>query len=399
MDMSFHRWNRQIARSIVELGCMILIMCALVGCADHRISLADFLDMQQEVRQTRVVTLSAAELEAARELLDRRLGPYRVGPSDVLTVTLTNVAETALFAPVLVRVDSKGEIDLPLVGALRVADMELEAVDDAIRNAYVPGIVKDAVVHVEVTTAESTNVMVKGAVTMPGLVALRRTERNLLFAIVGAGGASDLASGEVTLRRIRRPTEEITLDLSDPAELRAALALKPLEDGDIVNVRAAVPNTVLVGGLVNAPRPQAYPPGVEVSVLQAIAAAGGLRTDVFPREGTLIRRMPDGRDVHVKLALNRIADGRDPNILLAAGDILWVPETFGTRVQDFINRNFFLRAGVSVNYSVTGIEFLNRRSMQTSRLGGGLEDSFDPFGFLTRGTTLQSLSTQPLPSP
>jgi protein involved in polysaccharide export with SLBB domain len=275
--------------------------------------------------------------------------------------------------------------------------MELEAVDEAVRGAYVPSVVKDAAVHVELVTPETTNVMVTGAVTAPGLVALRRTERNLMFAIVGAGGASNLASGRVTLRRIRRPTEQVTLDLTDPTQLRAALALKPLQNGDIVNVHAATPNTIFVGGLVNAPSPQPYAPGVEVSVLQAIAAAGGLRTDIYPKEGTLIRRMPDGKDAHVKLELDRIADGRDPNILLAAGDVLWVPHTFETRVQDFINRNIFLRAGVTVNYSVTGIEFLNRHKLQAGRYGGDLEDSYDPFGFLTRGAAIQTLATSPTP--
>ncbi len=394
MDMGLHRLNRQGAGRLMEFGSVILVACTLAGCTDHRVSLADFLAMQQDVREMNSAPMSAEELASARELIDRQLGPYRVGPSDVLVVTLTNADQTALFAPTPVRVDSSGEIDLPLVGAVKVVDLGLEAVDDAIRSAYVPAIVKDAVVHVELTTAKPTNVIVTGAVTLPGLVALRRTECNLLFAIVGAGGASELASGKVTLRRIRRPTEEITLDLSDPTELRAALALKPLEDGDIVNVHAAAPNTVFVGGLVNAPRPQAYPPGVQVSILQAVAAAGGLRDDLCVKEGTLVRRMPNGRDVHVKLALDRIADGRDPNILLAAGDILWVPHTLGTRVQDFINRNVFLRAGASVNYNVTGVEYMNRRSQQTSRYSGSTEDSYDPFGFLTRGAALESLGTQ-----
>jgi len=77
--------------------------------------------------------------------------------------------------------------------------------------------------------------------------------------------------------------------------------------------------------------------------------------------------------------------GEDPNIALAPGDIVWVPETWETRVQDFFNRNVFMRAGVSVNYNVTGVEFLNRRSLQARRTGGGgtLADTYDPLGFLT----------------
>ncbi len=385
-----------IIGSLALLGTLALIS---TGCSDHRISLGRFLELQQETREAAAVAPSVEELADARDLLDQKLGPYRTGPGDVLLITLISADEVTVIPEVQVRTDRNGEIDLPIVGAVKVAGLELEDVDDAVRNAFVPGVVKDAVVHVQLVEPKATAVMVTGAVTSPGLVLLRRTEQNLLFAIVGAGGASELASGEVTLRRIRRPTEGVTLDLTNPVELKAALALDPLEDGDIISVHAAAPNTIYVGGLVNGPRPQAYPPGVSVTVLQAIAGAGGLRTDIFPKDGTLIRRMPGGKDVHVKLELNRIADGRDPNILLAAGDILWVPHTWETRTQDFVNRNFFLRAGVSVNYNVSGIEFMNRHSQQSGGRGGSLEDSFDPFGFLTRGTTLQSLNAAPVLQP
>lgn len=154
---------------------------------------------------------------------------------------------------------------------------------------------------------------------------------------------------------------------------------------------------IFVGGLVNRPAPQAFPQGTQRSILQALAAAGGLRTDVSPREGTLIHRRPDGQDVQVKLNLNRLAKGLDPNITLASGDILWVPDTIGTRIQEWVNRNIFLRAGASVTYNVSGIEFLNRHELQSGRGGGSLEDSFDPFGFLTRGSLLQSVNTQTRP--
>ena len=371
----------------------LLLSQVLMGCgADHRISLGQFLTMQQDARVAAVESPSAAELDEVREQLDRQLGPYRVGPGDELMVTLTGADATQLFPPTIARVNREGRIDLPLVGSIDVNGMELEDIDHTIRDAYVPGVLKDVAAHVSLNGTEATKVLVVGAVTAPGLIPLRRTERNLLFAIVGAGGASDLATGKVTLQRLRRPGETVTLDLTNPMELRAALALEPLADGDILTVHAAAPNTIFVGGLVNAPQPQAYPPGVQISILQALAASGGLRTDVSPREGTLIRRMPNGQDVHVKLDLKRIGNGSDPNILLAGGDILWVPETLETRIQDWVNRNIFFRAGVSVNYSVTGLEYLNRRGQQSRQGGGNLQDSFDPLGFLIQNAALQGLA-------
>ncbi|MBN1512277.1 MAG: polysaccharide biosynthesis/export family protein, partial [Phycisphaerae bacterium] len=285
---------------IAACGLCLLAAMWAVGCApDHRIGLEEFMQMQQE-RQAALPTEEAATAEAAA-LVARQMGPYRVGPNDVLQVTLTGADPAALFPPVEVRVDREGSILMPIVGKIPVGNLELGEVENAIVGAYVPSVMKDLelVVHVELIMPETTHVLVHGAVLQPGLVPLRRTERNLLYAIVGAGGVSDMASGIATLRRICRPEEPVTLDLTKPEQLRAALTLEPLEDGDIVLVEAAPVNQIIVGGLVNAPRPQVYPPRTQITALQAIAVAGGLRTDVTPREATLIRRMPDGTDAHV----------------------------------------------------------------------------------------------------
>lgn len=389
-----------LGSSLVRCGLSVLTLAALAGCSDHRISLAEFLDIQQEVAQEAASTQPAVVPDEARALMDSALGPYQVGQGDVLRVTLSRLEEGFVFPILEVRVDNQGQVDLPGAGLVTVSDMTLEDAEDAILGAYVPRVYREAVVHAALVEPETTNVLVTGAVTLPGLVRLRRTERNLLYAIAAAGGVADIASGWVNLRRIREPGAESMFQLTDPAGMKDALAQAPLESGDIVKVRAAIPNTIFVGGLVAAPRPQVYPQDVEMTILQAIAAAGGLRTDVFPKEGTLIRRMPDGRDLHVKLDLDRLANGKDPNIALAAGDVLWVPHTVETRVQDWINKNIFFRAGVTAtagaNYNATAIEFMNSNAKATQlRDTGTLQDQFDPFGFLQQNQALQTIPTGP----
>lgn len=381
--------SRGLAAVVAVVACAMLVG----GCAEHRISVDEFLEMQ------RTLAPPPADAQADEPLkLDAYLTEYKVGPGDVLEVTLSNGEKAGLFSTLQVRVDRNGEVDLPFVGAVQIGDLELEDVENTIRATYVPTYVKDSVIHVAIVSVDTTNVLVVGAVTDSGIVPLRRNERTLLFAIVGAGGVSQLASGHATLRRIRRPTESMTFNLTDPRELNKSLQIDPLEDGDIVSVHAAMPNTVFVGGLVYRGGPQMYPAGSPATVLQALAAAGGVRTDVFPTEGTLIRRMPDGSDVHVKLDLRRMAKGQTPNLVLAAGDILWVPETTGTRVMQWFNSNIFFRAGVSVNYSVSGIEFMNRSGQQSRNSGnvggGNLESSFDPFGFLGQNQALQVIGQQ-----
>jgi polysaccharide export outer membrane protein len=361
-----------------------------------------FLEMQQEIAQAPAPP-DEAEQAALAAAVDKAMGPYRVGPDDVLVISMSGLEsvgrvftdQTEAAAPwVEARVDHEGNIRLPAVGFVHVAGLELIDVEQVVQDAYVPNVLKDAAVHVRLAEPATAKVLVTGAVTVPGLVPLRHNERNLLFALVGAGGVTQAASGMATLHRLRRPGEVVSLNLTDPEELRAALQLDPLQDGDIVRVHSAEPNTVFVGGLVNAPSPQFYPPGSQINVLQALAASGGLRTDVTPREATLIRRMSDGRDVHVKLNLDRIGKGQDPNIMLAAGDILWVPWSAETRTQDFINKNFFLKFGASVTYQLEGTEDYIHGDNFFRGQGNDLESTFDPFGFLSRNASLQNISSR-----
>ncbi len=399
MTASANRIGRGRGKKMWTVWAGTLVLAAwAAGCSDHRMSLTDFVDLQHELDAAKAAEANVQAAPPAQ--LDSHLGPYRVGPGDVLAVTLTGVDAETSFEPLAVRVDRNGRIDLPVVGEVHVADRELEDVEDAIRDACVPALMKHATVHATVTEPARTNVLVLGAVQLPGLVPLNRTQCDALHAIVLAGGLdAAYASGQATLCRVRHPEDQTTLDLTTPAGLRATLALPPLEPGDIVTVHAATPNTVFVGGLVNLPRAQIYPQGVRMTVLQALAGANGLRTDVTPRQATLIRRLPDGQDAHVKLNLDRITTGQDPNLLLAAGDILWVPHTAETRVQDWVNRNIFFRAGVTatagVNYNAQAVEYLNGDAERGAGINrGNLQDQYDPFGFLLRNQALNSLSSQ-----
>ncbi len=386
---------RGVSSGVAMALCQLTVL-AIAGCADPRISLDEFLARQAAPHAP---TATAEPPKPSVHPVDQYLGTYKIGNRDLLDVTLTGLEQATATSAYRARVDSAGEIDLPLVGPVAVAGLEETEAEDVIQAAYVPTIVRQMTVNVAIVDFNTINVLVRGAVTLPGMVSLRNSERNLLFAVLAAGGVSSTASGQVTLQRLRKPNEHQSVNLHDSVELEKALAFRPLETGDTVVVDAAQPNTVFVGGLVNRPAPQAYPPGVEMSVLQVLAAAGGLREDVYPQEGTLIRRQPDGSDVRVRLSFPRIKRGQDPNITLAAGDVLWVPETVGTKVLDFLNRNLFIRGGVTITYSASGTEFLNSNSegVAFNRGSNGLQDSFDPFGFLNQNAALNALTTVAAP--
>jgi protein involved in polysaccharide export with SLBB domain len=309
-----------------------MAVSCLAGC-EHRMSLSDFISRYGDA--VHAVPDEPDEGIDVSAKVQQSLGPYQVGAGDVLVVTVTMGSPDALKAvPVQVRVMANGMVDLPLAGSVAVGGGTLEDAEVAIRKAYVPDYYAQASVHVQVIEAATVNVLVVGATPAPGLVSLARNERNLLFAVARAAGVSPSAatapvwaSGIVTLRRVSAPGEDVTVDLTTPGGIRTALSLDPLADGDIVMVDSSGSNTIFVGGLVNAVGPQTYADGTEVTILQALAAAGGTRADLFPHEGTLIRRI-SGKDVHVKLD----------------------PHTVDTRIHEFLQNTVYLRVGASAVY-------------------------------------------------
>ena len=388
--------------------------CVATGCqqSDHRVSLGTFLDMSEPVATTQPSDVPAAWTP----------GPYKVGPGDVLRVLISGPGAEQLgimpAAPglgaagaptvgatspgLLIRVDRNGGVTLPMVGRLDVADKTLDEIATMIAEAYSPRYITEATVQADVAMYQPTTVLVLGEVFEPGPVPLQRNQRSVLQAILRAGGPTQFASDQVVLVSASDPQKKQAFRINSVEGLVEAAQLDRLGEQDIVWLGRRGNDFVYVNGLVGLSRPVPVPRGSSLTVLQALAASGGLRTDVTPREATLVRHTSDGQDVHVKLDLDRIRNGSDANIQLAAGDILMVPDTLETRVQDFINRNFFFRAGVSatVSYNVSGIEFLNRPSQQVGDGDGdSISDLFDPFGGLTRNALLQSIPTQPPPAP
>ena len=391
----------------VTLSAVVATLFAATGCQDNRISMAEFV--RQEQNKANVLasetggvigddgqseeSLDPGAFSSSQLWATKARAPYKIGPGDVIQLSLLGLNETGQPIITRLRVDKNGMIRLPIAGELNVTDMDIDDVEQAIVKKYVPSVVTHLTAHAEMREATLTDVVVVGAAVRPGIISLRRSERDLLHAVAAAGGLTNAASGSVKLQRIKEPDKSVQLNLLDPVQLATSLSISPLEPGDIVTIEAAPSNTIFVGGLVLVPGPKTFNPGVNVTLMQALASAGGPREEVAPTEATLTRHRPDGTDVQVKIDLNKLKTGEEPNVMLAAGDILWVPETAGTKTLDFINKNFFLRFGATASYNVTGnatgIEFLNRREMQSSGFsnGGGtsgttLQNSIDPLGFL-----------------
>jgi protein involved in polysaccharide export with SLBB domain len=362
--------SKAVSWAVMAGGLAIGGLLAGGGCSKSRtITLDQFVAEQRHLAER--PTPTAAAPEAA--MISREMGPVRIGPDDVISVSVSSGDAKTILPLSEVRITSAGMAALPLVGNTQLAGLTLQEAEAAVRKAYMPAYMVECLALVRMVEPRFTSVVVLGAVGAPGIVSLQRGNRDILHAIAGAegpvpaaggataaaapGGVVSLAavanaSGRVTLQRIRQGGRAQLFDLRDPEGLRQALTLDPLDDGDIITVQGAQPNVIFVGGLVMSPSAQAYAPGTRVTVLQALAGAGGLHPYLFPRKGELIHRTAEGRDIHVDLDVKKISEGKAENVELAAGDILWVPHTTRTRILNFFNQIIYFRAGAAADAQV-----------------------------------------------
>ncbi|MEW6250929.1 MAG: polysaccharide biosynthesis/export family protein [Planctomycetota bacterium] len=299
--------------------------------------MAELTERETELSRQDPIPVELAQLALTEKQL------YRLRVGDVLNVRLLGLKEDRYAVlPIPARVHSDGTIVLPVVGPIAVADLTLTEAEEKVIAAHVAGdIAKDVSAFLELVESDVTTVLVLGAAAEPGLVRLRANERSPFYALALAGGfgafgpGAPTANGRVVLKPIRPEREEVVYNFYDQNDVRRALLGPPLESGDVLLVEAAPANVVYVGGTVKLPGAIPLPPGSKSSVLQAVAAAGGLRPYIQAEEAELVRTLSDGKQLHVKLPLAKMMEGAEPDLALLAGDILLVPDTPMTIFQEW----------------------------------------------------------------
>lgn len=264
---------------------------------------------------------------------DGRIGVFGTGTDIPQTSPNTQILEGDLLDIVIFdtpelsgrfRVNQKGDILLPLAGTLHVAGLTLAEITDAVGQRY-----KDAkiLVHPQVTVfvAEFTrrSITITGEVRSPGVYQIA-APRTLSDTLAMAGGLNESASRTVSVVHAADPAKIIQVTLNVGAQTIESIAQGNMEilPGDKIFVaRSGV--IYMVGELM---RPGGYQ--VEhnnrLTLLEAVALAGGVTHFAKASQARLIRRAPTGRE-ELKVNLQKVLYGGGPDMLLTDGDIVFVP--------------------------------------------------------------------------
>lgn len=156
---------------------------------------------------------------------------YRIGAQDLLEISIFGVQELNKE----VRVNSNGQISLPLIGGVMAGGKTIPELETELAKRYSEGFLQNPQVSVFVKEFTSQRITLEGAVVKPGIYPITgRT--SLLQAIALAGGVDDKLAdlgGIVLMRQIDGKRKAAVYDLR---EVRRGNIEDPLLYGDDIIV-------------------------------------------------------------------------------------------------------------------------------------------------------------------
>jgi polysaccharide export outer membrane protein len=202
---------------------------------------------------------------------------YRIGPQDVLRITvwnhpeLTNPSGTANELSGRV-VNSDGTFFFPFAGKVPAAGKTVEEIREYLARALGPYL-KNPQIDVSVLQYRSQRVFVAGEVARPGAVQITDVPMSITDAIAAAGGPTPGADySEVT---VTRGGKTFRLDLYGLYYQGRSEQNVPLQHGDVVNVGEQRFNKVFVLGEVGRPNSITMPRG-RMTLAEALSDSGGV---------------------------------------------------------------------------------------------------------------------------
>jgi polysaccharide export outer membrane protein len=249
---------------------------------------------------------------------------YRIGPKDLIDVRVYEVPELNTER----RVQEDGAITLPLIGDVQAQGLTAGQLAERLKNLLEVRYVQRASVEIQIREFRSKPITVIGAVNSPGPLALSG-RWTLLEALTAAGGlASDHGQTVFVLRRADNGlSDQISISVDDLLVRAHATVNIPIFANDLINVPATEEVTVFCLGEVRSPGALVFKSTDRITLLTAIARAGGL-TERASRKILIKRGGTAGDYRELEVNFKRILSGKESDFALQEGDVVVVKESF-----------------------------------------------------------------------
>jgi polysaccharide export outer membrane protein len=263
---------------------------------------------------------------------------YVVGPNDVLYINLSGKTEFGSPSGGLgskvqgSRVDGNGNIQLPLIGTVKVGGSTVEQIQANLAEAY-KKYIKEPWVVVEVAEYRSQPLYLLGQFRSPGTHYME-SPMDLLRGFALGGGLDP--SGNLRGARLIRGKKTMAVDIY-------ALLLEGdqsqnvwLRPGDTIFIPDSKAQNVYVFGAVKIVGPISMQQG-RLTLSQAIAHAGLPDTGFHLDKVRIIRSLSATRGQLIVVDAARIMRGETLPLSLAEGDIVYVPKSGMKTWNDALN--------------------------------------------------------------
>ncbi|MFH0763779.1 MAG: polysaccharide biosynthesis/export family protein [Candidatus Omnitrophota bacterium] len=251
---------------------------------------------------------------------------YKLQPLDIISITVHQQPDLSTKT----RVAADGSISFPLIGKIAAAGLTVQQLEAKIKELLEKDYLVKAEVLVFIEEYRARQVSVTGEVNNAGKfnIPIER-EITLLEAIAMAGGFTKDADINRTkvFREENGEKKAITIrvkDITDKDKKDNNIVLQP---DDIIVVPKRFFFSVM--GEVNSPGKFDMPTERSVTLLEAIAMAGGFTKDAGLNKVKVMRADEDGKKtIFVNIKDITEKDQKDKDIDLQADDIVFVPESF-----------------------------------------------------------------------
>jgi polysaccharide biosynthesis/export protein len=273
-----------------------------------------------------------------RELPSDSIRPnYVLGPNDQIMIRVPQ-AEEINDKPF--RIDSEGNINLPIVGRLRAGGLTIQELEAELVKRL-REFIREPQVIITITQFRSEPVFLVGAFRSPGIYPLQG-RRTLVELLTSAGGLQPNASRHIKITRraeygriplpnaVEEPEKKVSSIEISLGSLRENV--NPAEDillepYDVISVERAellyvAGDVAKVGGIELGERDS-------VSILQALTQSGGFIVGANRSKVRILRPIiGTSRRAAIDVDVKSILEGKDNDVPLLPNDVLYVTHSY-----------------------------------------------------------------------
>lgn len=246
--------------------------------------------------------------------------PVQIAAGDLLEISVFDAPELNQQ----VRVSSDGSTQLALLGNTKVAGLTGEGASDLIaRELRERHFLLHPQVNVLIKEFASKGVSVTGEVQHPGVYPVLGA-RTLLDVLSMAGGLNNVADSRIIVKHRSGNEEDVIVSLKNDDPRNSLANDVQVFPGDLVLVPRA--GVVYVLGSVNRPGGFVMQNSGKITLLQALAQAGGTNSTASINKAILLHKTDQGY-VTRKLQVGKISRGEEADVELSQNDIVFFPNS------------------------------------------------------------------------